>query len=249
MKTNYSIFQIFQSAEESFEIIGDSEHVKKYVLKQSGAILLFLFLYGLIMGSHNGMLQSLVTGIKIPVLFFFSLIICFPAFYVIQYVIGSTMSFYQMTNIILSGFVVFSTISLSFAPIVVFFMITGNNYSFLKLLHVSIFVFAGIFALKIILKGLKFSYEKKNVYPKLGINVFKIWIIIFAFVSTQLAWNLRPFVGSKDLPFELFREKEGNFYLAIIHSMQNLFNIPEANTNDKTEVEPVPKLLDSIDKE
>jgi hypothetical protein len=38
----------------------------------------------------------------------------------------------------------------------------------------------------------------------------------------QLAWNLRPFVGSKDLPFELFREKEGNFYLAIIKSMSDL---------------------------
>lgn len=174
------------------------------------------------MGSFNGFLQALVTGVKLPVLLLLSLFICFPAFYVIQFILGSKMSFYQMINIILSGFVVFTTIALSFAPIDIFFMITGNNYAFLKLLHVSIFVFSGIFSIRTILHGLKFSCEKKNIYPKLGLNIFKIWIIIFAFVSMQLAWNLRPFVGSKDLPFELFREKEGNFYLAIINSMSDL---------------------------
>jgi hypothetical protein len=70
---------------------------------------------------------------------------------------------------------------------------------------------------------LKFSCEKRNVYPKLGIQIFKLWIIIFSFVSIQLAWNLRPFVGSRDLPFQLFREKEGNFYLAVVQSIANMF--------------------------
>ena len=48
----------------------------------------------------------------------------------------------------------------------------------------------------------------------------------------QLAWNLRPFVGAKNLPFEVFREKEGNFYLAITQSVTN-FVIPDgAKKND-----------------
>jgi hypothetical protein len=128
-----------------------------------------------------------------------------------------------MTNIILSGFIVFSTIALSFAPVVVFFMITSRNYAFLKLLHVSIFTFSGIFAVKTIINGLTFSCEKKNIYPKLGMQIFKIWIIILAFVSSQLAWNLRPFVGDKGLRFELFRARESNFYVAVIQSVGNLF--------------------------
>jgi hypothetical protein len=96
-----------------------------------------------------------------------------------------------MANIILSGFIVFTTIALSFTPIVIFFMITSDNYAFLKLLHVAIFTFSGIFAVKTIINGLSYSCEKKNVYPKLGLTVFKVWIVIFAFVSSQLAWNLR----------------------------------------------------------
>ena len=82
---------------------------------------------------------------------------------------------------------------------------------FLKLLYVVIFIFSGVFAMKTIVSGMKYSCEKKNIYPKLGMKVFKAWILIFAFVSAQLTWNLRPFVGSRDLPFELFREKEDNF--------------------------------------
>jgi len=224
MKTNTStIFKVFQHSDEYFEILSDPVLSRKYVLKQVLFIFIFSAIYGIVMGSYNGFLQSLVTGIKIPCLIFLSLLICFPALFVIQYMIGSTMTVYQMANLIQSGFIVFTTITLSFAPIVIFFMITSDNYAFLKLLHVAIFTFAGIFTIRTIIQGLTYSCEKKNIYPKLGMNVFKIWIVIFAFVSSQLAWNLRPFVGSKELPFELFRKKESNFYVAVIHSAVNLF--------------------------
>ena len=235
MKTNPSIFKVFQHSDEYFELLSDPGFSRKNVTRQVLFILLFSFLYGIVMGSYNGWMQSLVTGIKLPCLIFISLLICFPALFVIQYMIGSTMMIFQMANVILSGFIVFSTIALSFAPIVIFFMITSNNYAFLKLLHVAIFTFAGIFAIKTIINGLTFSCEKKNIYPKLGMSIFKIWIIIFAFVSSQLAWNLRPFVGSRDLPFELFRARESNFYIAVMQSVANLFDPPTVPEKDDLE--------------
>jgi hypothetical protein len=223
MKTNQSIFKVFQHNDEYFEMLNDSDFSRKWVIKQLLYIVLFTFIYGLIMGSYNGFQQSLITAVKIPCLIFLSLLVCFPALFVIQYMIGSTMSLFQMTNIMLSGFIVFSTIALSFSPIVVFFMITGDSYAFLKLLHVAIFAFSGIFAIKTITDGLTYSCEKKNVYPKLGMKIFRIWVIIMAFVSSQLAWSLRPFIGDRNLPHELFRARESNFYIAVIHSAANLF--------------------------
>jgi len=219
-----NVFKVFQQGDEYFELLSSPEYSRKYAIQQILLILIFSILYGVIMGSYNGFLQGLVTGIKMPVLIFLSIIICFPALFVIQFMIGSKMSVIQMVNMILSGFIVFTTISLSFSTIVIFFMITGNNYAFIKLLHVGIFCFSGIFAMKTIIGGLKYSCEKKNIYPKMGLNIFKIWIIIFAFVSAQLAWNLRPFVGSKDLPFEMFRAKESNFYLAVMQSFGDMFS-------------------------
>jgi hypothetical protein len=118
MKTNQpSIFKAFQRSDEYFEMLSDPEHSRKYAVQQMVYILLFSFIYGIVMGSYNGPLQSIVTGIKIPGLILLSLLICFPALYVIQSVIGSTMTISQMVNIIFSGCFVFSTIALSFAPI------------------------------------------------------------------------------------------------------------------------------------
>jgi hypothetical protein len=38
-----------------------------------------------------------------------------------------------------------------------------------------------------------------------------------------MAWSLRPFVGSPELDFQLFRnDREGNFYKAVWTSVVNL---------------------------
>jgi hypothetical protein len=49
-----------------------------------------------------------------------------------------------------------------------------------------------------------------------------IWILLFGLVGTQLAWTLRPFFGSPDAPFELFRDISGTFYADIARTVGNL---------------------------
>jgi len=230
METKLSVFKVFQHSEEYFELLNNNTLARRYVLNQILLIFLFSFIYGVVMGSYNGLLQSVVTGIKIPCLIFLSLLVCFPALFVIQYMIGSKMTLLQMSNIILSGFFVFCTIALSFAPIVIFFMITSDSYGFIKLIHVAIFFFSGIFAIKTITSGLVYSCEKKNIYPKIGLSIFRIWVFILAFVSSQLAWNLRPFIGSRDLPFELVRKRESNFYVAVAKSAFSIFETKSSQT-------------------
>jgi hypothetical protein len=50
-----------------------------------------------------------------------------------------------------------------------------------------------------------------------------VWILLFGFVGTQLAWTLRPFFGSPNKPFELFRDIEGTFYSDILGTLGSLF--------------------------
>jgi hypothetical protein len=191
------------------------------------------------MGSYNGFLQAISSGIKLPLLFTLALLVCFPAFFIIQHVLGSKLGFWQMFKVILSGFLMVALVMVSFSPIVIFFLITGDNYSFLKLLHVAIFGLSGLFGMKTILDALRFSCEKKNVYPKVGVVVFRFWIVILAFVGMQLAWNLRPFIGNREQQFELFRKREGNFYLSVIRSAGDLVTSPDKKTNKKNINEPV----------
>lgn len=229
------VFQIFQNTESYFNE-RDKKQARKLILNQVLIISLFTFVYGVVMGSYHSAMQSFVSGIKVIVLFLCTIVICFPSFFVIQQVLGSKMTFRQMIIIILSGFVLTSAIALSFSPVVIFFQITGGNYHFLQLLHVAIFLFSGFFGMRLMIDALKYACDKKDIYPQIGVSVFRIWIIILAFVGVQLAWNLRPFLCSKSEDFKLFRKYEGNFYTAIIYSIKQL------SSDDKQE-QPTNKQL------
>jgi hypothetical protein len=50
-----------------------------------------------------------------------------------------------------------------------------------------------------------------------------IWILLFGFVGTQLAWTLRPFFGSPNMKFSLYRQIDGNFYAEIFKTIAHLF--------------------------
>lgn len=220
------VFQIFQNKESFF---GEFQKTKsnRIILIQLLLICVFAFLYGAVMGSYHSLVQSLVAGMKVVLLFLSTVLLCFPSFFIIQQVLGSKMSFRQMTMIVLSGVMLTATIALSFAPIVIVFQITGGNYHFLQLLHVAIFIFAGIFGMKLMVDALKYACDQKNIYPQTGVTVFRIWVIILAFVGIQLAWNLRPFLCEKSEEFKWFRKYEGNFYTAIIYSVEQLVS-PES---------------------
>lgn len=53
-------------------------------------------------------------------------------------------------------------------------------------------------------------------------SVVRIWAVVFALVGAQMSWVLRPFIGNPHLPFEWFRERESNFFLAVIRGIQVL---------------------------
>lgn len=227
------VFQIFQNKESYFSDINNQQS-NRLIFNQLLLICAFAFFYGMVMGSYHSFLQSVVTGVKVILLFLSTVIICFPSFFIIQQVLGSKMSFRQMIVIVLSGVVLTATIALSFAPIVVVFQVTGGNYHFLQLLHVAIFLFAGFFGMRLMVDALKYACEHKNIYPQIGVTVFRIWIIILAFVGIQLAWNLRPFLCEKNEVFKVFRKYEGNFYTAIVYSVEQLVSPTDALKQEVT---------------
>jgi len=221
-KATFAYFPTLQNREAFFERITSDRVGGRTMLNQFLLMSAFAFLYGVIMGSYNGVLQAVVAGGKVAVMFSAAILICFPAFFIIQYILGSRLGLRQMITIILSGFVLATAIMVSFAPIVIIFLLTGANYYFMQLLHVVIFLLGGIFGMVTVVDALKFSCEKKSIYPHTGVVVFRFWVVILAFVGIQIAWNLRPFMGDRGEPFQLFRHYEGNFYTALIYSVKQL---------------------------
>lgn len=234
MQNIKDLFPNFYDKDSFFESLSSEKQMGKRLFKIFILLIVSSMVYGMIMGSFNSWMQAVSSGIKVPALLILTIVICFPAFFTIQYILGSKMNFMQMAVVIFNGFLLTTAIMVSFAPIVLFFLITGSNYAFLKLLHVAIFAVSGLFGIKIIMDALVFSCEKKNVYPKTGIKIFRIWIFILAFVGMQLAWNLRPFLGDRKQPFELFRNRGGNFYQAVGRAMVDLVDGDEKNSRRKS---------------
>lgn len=231
-------FEVFQDRETYMKKIGENQYPGWVIWGQILLIAIFTFLYGLVMGSYNGLFQALSSGVKLWGLFLLTLVICFPSFYIVQIVLGSKIGAKQLLTMLLGGFVMVSTIMLAFAPIVLFFQLSADNYNFLQLLHVAILVFSGIFGMRVVLESLKNACENKHVYPKIGLTVFKSWVIIFAFVGIQLSWNLRPFLGSKDMPFEIFRQNtQGNIYITVLKSFGTLIGVNEEKKTKKSRSE------------
>jgi hypothetical protein len=53
--------------------------------------------------------------------------------------------------------------------------------------------------------------------------VFRCWIVVFALVGSQMAWVLRPFVGSPDRPFSWLRPRQSSFLESVWRHFLDLF--------------------------
>ncbi|MEM1134860.1 MAG: hypothetical protein AAGI07_03400, partial [Bacteroidota bacterium] len=247
MKKSYLVeaLEVLQDRAHFLKRLNEDSYRGNIVLAQILLIFIFTFFYGVIMGSYNSFEQAVSTGLKLWLLFMLTLLICFPSFYIVQLILGSKIKIGQLVIILLAGFVMVSVTLLAFAPIVLFFQLSGDNYHFLQLLHVFVFGFSGVFGMKVVLDALTALFEGQNIYPKVGLTVFKIWVIIFAFVGMQLSWNMRPFLGNKNMDFQLFRtETKGNFYGAVFSSVGNLLGV---NSGNKSSGNPKNDELENYD--
>jgi hypothetical protein len=217
---------ILRRREAFFTEIFDGVNLHARIRQFLFAIITLSAIYGITMGAtafglgwERGGLQMLSSGIKVPMLYLLTLLVCYPVLFIILVLMGSKLSFVQTLALILLAITFNAVLLASFAPIVAFFSITGSSYEFIKLLHVVVMTFSGFWGMSALYQGLREMCEKSNLYPKRAVEILRVWILVFGFVGTQMAWSLRPFIGNPDEEFAVFREgRNGNFYSAVAQS-------------------------------
>jgi hypothetical protein len=183
---------------------------------------LFLAAYGGIIGAFHSWMQALSSAVKLPALYLITLLICLPTLYFANIIFGSKRTFAQHLALVLTAVSVTSVLLFSFAPISLFFMISTNNYQFLILLNVIIFTATGVVGITTLYKATSVVLEEDGEGKDMRAKLIRSWLFLYAFVGSQLGWTLRPFFGNPGSPFQLFREKEGNFYLSVIQALSYL---------------------------
>ncbi|TWH54170.1 actin-binding WH2 domain-containing protein [Dulcicalothrix desertica] len=205
------------------------EEIKQSIRLQSKATSLFvsssLFfaIYGAIIGSSHSFAQALSGAIKLPAFYLLTLIICFPTLFFFNVLFGSRSSVQQHFVVLMTAISVISVLLFSFAPVTLFFLITAPKaYQFFKLLNVAIFGITGFFGVKFLYEGMQLLSELDEVGKKTRTTILRSWLLLYGFIGMQLGWFLRPFFGSPDTKFEMFRAVQGNFYLDIISAISEI---------------------------
>lgn len=67
------------------------------------------------------------------------------------------------------------------------------------------------------------EYAESNSFGE-SRSIFRIWVLIYGLVGAQTGWLLRPFIGSPNMEFTWFRERDGNFFISVWNSLQLLLN-------------------------
>ena len=263
------------------QIIGERD-LPKLIGRMLLTSAISLAVYGAVLGASNGWLQALVSTVKLPLLFLATLAICLPTLYLFNLVFGARLSVLQACALIMVAITVTAVLTLAFAPISLFFLITARSYAFFKLLNVAILALTALVGLRFLTSGMRALNEQvvgesmlsnqvvvtadvsqrelvsatvggaadpaarpptngdagtarqnqnaakaKAPQPAAGerpasMILLYIWILLFGFVGTQLAWTLRPFFGDPGKPFELFRDIGGTFYSDILSTLGSL---------------------------
>lgn len=227
MKDLAIIEQILRNRLHFFHEIRDGVDLQGKIRAMLISSIAFLALYGAVMGSSHSLWQALSSAAKLPVLFLATLFVCAPTLYFFNILFGSNQSLTQNVALIMTAITVTAVLLLSFAPVTLFFLLTTSQYQFFKLLNVGVFAVSGLMGVIFLAQGMRIvasggrGDERANESGRR--RVLQFWMILYAFVGSQLAWTIRPFVGAPSIRFELFRQLGGNFYTNIFASLGEIF--------------------------
>jgi hypothetical protein len=193
--------------------------------------------------------QVIASMIKVPALFFLTLLVTFPSLYVFNALVGSRLTLPSLLRLIVAALAVTLAVLASFGSIVAFFSVTTASYPFMVILNVVVFAVAGFLGLAFLLQTLHRLTVMDSAPPAsetgeprpessrgalerleghvLGRNVksvFYCWIIVFGLVGAQMSWILRPFIGNPNVPFQWFRARQSHFFEAVGETLRQLLS-------------------------
>ena len=205
-----------------FTEIRDGQGLREKMRAMIVSSVIFFALYGAVLGSTHSLWQAMSSAVKLPILFLATLVVCSPTLYFFNVLFGSNQSLTQNVALILTALTVTSVLLLAFTPVVVFFLLTTGGYQFFKLLNVAICAVSGSMGVRFLAQGMGIVSSAGKEGGAARRKVVRLWVLLYGFVGSQMAWTLRPFIGAPSIKFELFRQLGGNFYSNLLASVGEL---------------------------
>ena len=200
----------------------------------------FMGLYAALRGGPGGALQILTTTVKVPLLFLLTLVVTFPSLYVFSALARCRLSYTHMLRLLLAAMAVNLALLASFGPVTGFFTLSTTSYPFMIVINVVFFTISGLAGLSVLRRALATVFGGDADAPAAltpaatpvagGVapeqvqarRIFSIWTLIYAIVGAQMGWILRPFIGAPNVPFQVLRSRESNFFVVFLEQLHRL---------------------------
>lgn len=172
------------------------------------------FLYGAVMGMyHARALQALYSGMKVPLLLVVSSVICLPSFFVLNTILGLRDDFAVALRGIVAAQATLAVTLTALAPLTLFFYATSHDYDFAIVMNGVLFLIGAVAGQVTLARHYRALIAKnpRHRYGRLS------WLVLYIFIAIQMAWVLRPFIGSAGMEPEFFREDAwSNAYVVVL---------------------------------
>lgn len=179
------------------------------------------FAYGLAMGSFGlRPVQGLYSAIKVPLLLAATTLLCLPSFFVVNLLLGLGGDFPRALKAVLASQGTVALTLASFAPVTLFWYGSSSDYGAAVTFNGGVFLAAAV-AGQVTLSRHYAALVARDPRHRRGRDS---WLVLYAFVATQMAWVLRPFVGNPEQAPSFLREGAlGNAYVEVLRLVARLF--------------------------
>ena len=172
---------------------------RRAVLRFIGCIVVFGLLYGAAMGSFRGLAaqsqwvrQMAYSAVKVPILLTVTFLISLPSFFVLNSLLGLRNDFARAVRSLMAAQAGLAIVLASLAPLTLVWYASSANYSQALLFNGAMFAIASFSGQWLVRRYYRPLIAKNHRHRR----VLWGWLMVYMLVGIQMAWLLRPFVGS-----------------------------------------------------
>jgi hypothetical protein len=194
---------------------------RRAIVRLVGILLLSGLVYGAVMGSFRALAaqpqwlpQIVYSAVKVPLLLVATFVISLPSFYVLNSLLGLRQDFNQAVRALVAAQSGLAVILCSLAPLTLVWYASSADYRDALLFNGGMFA-AASFAAQWLVRG---YYRPLVARHRRHGWLLWCWLVVYTGVAIQMAWLLRPFIGSPDRPVQFLRDNPwDNAYEYVAH--------------------------------
>lgn len=179
-------------------------------------------LHGAALGATSGAwAMALFSALKVPLLLAISSGVTLPSFFVLHCALGLRGDFARACHGLFAAQATTALVLGATAPLVTFADASIADPYLLTVADGALFLL-GVLAGQVVLRRCYRPLLARD--PRHRITLLS-WAVLYAFFAVQLAWVLRPFLGTEGYPVEFLRDNafEQNAYVVLLEHVARVF--------------------------